>query len=150
FTNSAAATLNVTPSGGSAQGAKSIRKWTIAGESALGGNEIVNGGAYSVVYDSTLNSSAGGFLLLNPTTAAPTTIPTTTTSPSNPAGTTDGTGVMMGLARALTPTTTGVVFVLFYGMMNASAGGGTITTRARYGTGTAPTNGAAATGTTIG
>src|SRR5215475_10173461 len=37
FTNTGAATLNLTPQGGSAFGAKSIRKWTVNGESALTG-----------------------------------------------------------------------------------------------------------------
>lgn len=67
-------------------------------------------------------------------------------TPSDPTGTTSATVVMMGLAGAITPTATGRVMVI----MSGDAGGTTLTAgtkEVRYGTGSAPTNGAATTGT---
>lgn len=48
-TNTATATINITPSGGSARGAVAINAYG----AALRGGEIVNGGVYTVVYDGT-------------------------------------------------------------------------------------------------
>lgn len=59
--NTAATTLSV-----NSIGAKSIRKFTLAGEVALSGGEIQEDGIYELVYDETLNSASGGWLLLNP------------------------------------------------------------------------------------
>jgi hypothetical protein len=64
-TNGPSATLNVT--GSSALGAKSIRKFTGSGDVALSGGEIQANGHYSVIYDTAVNSAAGGYVLLNPT-----------------------------------------------------------------------------------
>lgn len=61
--NSAAATLNV-----NGIGAKSIRKMTSSGDSALVGAEIQADGIYLVNYSEALNGAAGGWLLINPTT----------------------------------------------------------------------------------
>lgn len=66
-TNSAGATLNVTPSGGAAFGAKSIRVLASTGERATVAGEIQNTGHYMFEYDTALNSAAGGWALLNPT-----------------------------------------------------------------------------------
>lgn len=63
-TNTGATTLNV-----NAIGAKSIRKATMAADTALSGGEIVTGGVYILIYDSALNSAAGGWLLINPASA---------------------------------------------------------------------------------
>lgn len=60
-TNTAATTLNV-----NGIGAKSIRKATMAADTALSGGEIVTGGVYILIYDAALNSAAGGWLLVNP------------------------------------------------------------------------------------
>ncbi|MER8567539.1 hypothetical protein NKH85_16275 [Mesorhizobium sp. M0924] len=60
--NTTAATLNV-----NALGVKSIRKMVTAGESALTGTEMQATGIYDFVYSTALNSTAGGWLLLNPT-----------------------------------------------------------------------------------
>jgi len=65
--NTGAATLNVTPPGLSALGAKAIRKFTAAGEGPLTPGEIVDGCFYVVRYDSAANGAAGGWVLLNPT-----------------------------------------------------------------------------------
>lgn len=77
------------------------------------------------------------------------------TATTNPAITTSTVGVMMGLGAApanakITPTASGKVLVTITGtMFNNTASGGVFATIA-YGTGTAPANGAAATGTQIG
>lgn len=60
-TNTGAATLNV-----NSIGAKAIRKASPAYDMALTGSEIVANGLYICIYDATLNSAAGGWLLLNP------------------------------------------------------------------------------------
>ncbi len=65
FTNTDASTLNLTPSGGAAFGAKSIRRLTPSGDLPLTGGEIQNNGVYSFVYDTAANSAAGGWILLN-------------------------------------------------------------------------------------
>lgn len=60
--NTTAATLNV-----NSIGAKSIRKMTVSGDSALSGAEIQAGGIYIVQYSTAANSAAGGWILINPT-----------------------------------------------------------------------------------
>ncbi len=68
----------------------------------------------------------------------------------NPTGTTSTTGLMMGLAGAITPVLYGKVFVTICGTIaNNTIGDGT-KVQIRYGTGSAPANAAALTGTTIG
>lgn len=85
--------------------------------------------------------------------------PLVVASPADPTGTTSTTGVMMGLGAvvapntaSITPTVTGRVkatIVLNLTNSTATAGDGA-KAQIRYGTGTAPANGAALTGTTIG
>jgi len=72
------------------------------------------------------------------------------TSVSAPGATTSATPVMMGLAGSITPTNTGTVMVTIYGSVQNTAVGGQCVFRIRHGTGTAPVNGAALTGTAIG
>lgn len=60
--NTTAATLNV-----NSTGAKSIRKMTTSGDSALSGAEIQAGGVYLVQYSTAANAAAGGWILVNPT-----------------------------------------------------------------------------------
>lgn len=70
--------------------------------------------------------------------------------PGNPTGTVSATAVMMGLAGAITPMSTGRVLVLLSGaIFNAGIGQGA-TPQLSYGTGAAPVNGAALTGTQVG
>ncbi len=59
--------------------------------------------------------------------------------------------VMMGLGgtATITPASSGTVWVGFYGLLTNTGTGGMLT-NIQYGTGTAPSNGAASTGTTIG
>ena len=70
-------------------------------------------------------------------------------SPSNPTGA-GTTGKMMGLAGSITPLYTGNVLILISGDLTSSiaADGGQV--QIRYGTGTAPSNGATITGTALG
>jgi hypothetical protein len=69
---------------------------------------------------------------------------------SNLTGTTSTAGVMVGLAYAITPVRTGKVVVSICGSLQNTVTAGQCLARIYYGTGTAPTNGAALTGTTVG
>ena len=72
-------------------------------------------------------------------------------SPGSPTGTTSTVGVMMGMGTTakMTPVYSTRMQVTFFGILNAT-GGVLAGVTFRYGTGTAPTNGAALTGTTVG
>jgi hypothetical protein len=69
--------------------------------------------------------------------------------PANPAGTTSATLVMMGVGTTckITPGSGGKVQVMITGEISESAGAVTTTWGPRFGTGTAPANAAAVTGT---
>lgn len=71
-------------------------------------------------------------------------------TPADPTGTNSATGVMMGLAASITPQVTGRIKIHINGTIvsNNNTGGGGV--RIRYGTGTAPANGNALTGTPLG
>ncbi|MEM3845051.1 MAG: hypothetical protein QXU98_05060 [Candidatus Parvarchaeota archaeon] len=71
-------------------------------------------------------------------------------SPSNPSGTTSTTAVQMGLGITYTPATTGRLLVIVTGEAANNTAGDGATVQLSYGTGTAPSNGAAATGTAVG
>ncbi len=73
-------------------------------------------------------------------------------TPADPTGTTNTTGLMAGLAATITPAFSGRVNIEVVGNgtnSGATAGQG-VKAQIRYGTGTAPTNAAALTGTTSG
>lgn len=70
-------------------------------------------------------------------------------TPADPTGTTDGTGKMMGLAGSFTPSNTGKVLIIISGTSSNTSGNGA-SVRLRYGTGSAPANGDALTGTLAG
>ena len=70
-------------------------------------------------------------------------------SPSAPTGTNNTTGLMMGLAGAITPANTRIFVTITGSVANDTAPNGA-QVQIRYGTGTAPVNGAALTGTTAG
>lgn len=73
--------------------------------------------------------------------------------PADPSGTSSTAGVMMGLGgtATFTPQGSGTVLVTLTTLMQITAGAaGGVTAGARYGTGTAPANGAAVTGTVLG
>ena len=73
-------------------------------------------------------------------------------TPNDPTGTTSTVGVMMGLGAVLTPQFSGRVFVCVNGNLTNStaAAGNGAKVQIRFGTGTAPANGAALTGTAMG
>lgn len=75
---------------------------------------------------------------------------TAQSSPSDPTGTTSTVGVMMGLAGAITPRVTGKIFVVISGSISNDTATDGAQVQLRHGTGTAPTNAAALTGTTGG
>lgn len=67
FTNTGAATINVTNGDGAALGAKAIRT---GGDVALSGGAIQIAGHYVCQYDSAANAGAGAFILLNPSNSS--------------------------------------------------------------------------------
>lgn len=67
FSNTGAATLNVTNADGAALGAKAIRKYGANADAALSASDIRSGGYYYFIYATDGNSSAGAWILLNPT-----------------------------------------------------------------------------------
>jgi len=75
-----------------------------------------------------------------------------TFTPANPTGTTSATQVMMGLGSTIkiTPTKTGIVRYTLSGDMVNNTNTERVDVQLAYGSGTAPSNGAAATGTAIG
>lgn len=78
--------------------------------------------------------------------------PLTQTQPADPTGTTNTTGVHMGLAATITPLYTGRVKATVTGNLTnstATAGDGA-KAQLRWGTGAAPANGAALTGNAVG
>ena len=75
---------------------------------------------------------------------------TTEYQPANPAATTSTTGVMAGCAMYFTPNSTGVILFMAYLELIHSAAASYVYVGLRYGTGTAPVNGAAPTGTAFG
>lgn len=75
-----------------------------------------------------------------------------TNKPNDPAGTTSATLVMMGLGSAwtITPTSTGKTLVIVTGEVTTAVGAVAATVGGRYGTGAAPANAAAVSGTAFG
>jgi len=75
-------------------------------------------------------------------------------TPADPTGTTNTSGLMMGIgvANSLTPLYTGRVLAIISGNLTNStaAAGDGAKVQIRYGTGAAPANGAALTGTAVG
>ena len=72
--------------------------------------------------------------------------------PSDPTTTTSTAGVMMGLGSTVsfTPTRTGKIMIILSGDTDNATNGRGVNIQMRYGTGAAPANGAALTGTTVG
>ena len=76
---------------------------------------------------------------------------TSQSTPSNPTGTSSTAAqVMMGLAGSITPKATGKLTIIISGNITNSTAADGGKCQIRYGTGTAPTNGATATGTIAG
>ena len=68
----------------------------------------------------------------------------------NPSGTSNTSGLMMGLAGTITPVGSGDILVNVSGGYMVNAGGTECTVAARIGTGTAPSNGGALAGSVVG
>jgi hypothetical protein len=128
--NTGAVTLNPTVPTVGALGAKAIR---LQGDTALSGGEMKSGGTYSLRYDSTYNSSAGAWVLTNPTVSAPAVVtsgqtlvaftPLDNEPPSSNYATFD---VRNGHPVLTFPD--GVVYAaIFTGMMPSKYGGGGVT-----------------------
>lgn len=132
FTNTGSATLNI-----NALGAKTIRYK----QAALIGNEIRLGGMVAVVYDGTY------FQLL--ASSYPAAYAFLSASPADPTGTTSPTGVMMGIGYTITPTASGKIRFAISGVMFNNVATAGVVVALRYGTGAAPANGDALTGTVI-
>ena len=77
-------------------------------------------------------------------------IKTAQSQPTNPTGTTSTTAVMMGLAGSILLQGTGRLLVMLSGDVKNDTTADGVTVQLRYGTGVAPVNGAALTGTAIG
>jgi len=75
---------------------------------------------------------------------------TAQSSPGDPTGSASATGLMMGLAGAITPATTGRILFMITGDVGNTNNGATATIQLYEGTGTAPVNGAAITGSASG
>lgn len=74
----------------------------------------------------------------------------TISTPADPTGTTSASFRMMGLAGTITPTRSGNVLISAYGSVQDNTTAGQCGMQIRTGTGSAPANGAAATGTAVG
>lgn len=97
--------------------------------------------ARSLLDDGTAGDMRGTLGLVNSQSSHPAN-PTLTTSTAA--------AVMMGLGVSFTPAASGKVEVKVTGAMTNTVSGDGVTAQIAYGTGSAPTNGAAATGTTTG
>jgi hypothetical protein len=73
-----------------------------------------------------------------------------TSTYATPTGTTSSAGVMMGLAGSIIPVTSGNIVFCIGGSVRNNTAAGTTNVLLKYGTGTAPVNGAAQSGTTLG
>jgi hypothetical protein len=132
LTNTGATTLNV-----NGLGAKNI---TRAG-GALSGGELHAGSVATVSLDATMTN----WELWRPIAPA-----ITFANPAAPSSTTSTTALMMGLAGTITPQLSGLIKIFINGNgRNGIALDGYIT-QIRYGTGSAPANGAALTGSAVG
>ena len=74
----------------------------------------------------------------------------TTSNGNNPSGTTSTAGVMAGLAKSITPTSTGRILIFISGQATNGTGDSGFKFDIRYGSGAAPSNGNALTGTQVG
>jgi hypothetical protein len=103
---------------------------------------VSDGAATTAVHRNVFGNNGGG-----PGNSAALTI-----GGGNPTGTTSTTGVMMGLGSTfhLTPAYAPRIKVTIYGQISNTTNGDAAVARIYYGTGTAPTNGVAPTGTNSG
>lgn len=115
-------------------------------------NVILGNGTSNVQF--VAPGTSGNVLTSNGTTwtsAAISTTPNVSQStPADPTSTSSTTGVMMGLNAAITPTGSGKILIIISGDSQNNTGGDGTKKQIRFGTGTAPINGAALTGTAAG
>jgi len=99
--NTGATTLNVTPAGGSAFGAKKVMKWSAGSEAELSAGDIPAANALiELIYDSARNTAAGAWMLLGSSVAAATTTSSGTVELATDAEALTGTDT----SRAVTPS----------------------------------------------
>jgi hypothetical protein len=103
----------------------------------------------TATYPSTAGT-AGNILRSNGTNFISTPINQAQATPNNPVGTSNLTGVMMGLNQAFTPARSGMILIIISGDIGNSLANDGGQVQIRYGTGSIPTNGAALTGSTAG
>lgn len=94
--------------------------------------------------------TAGQQLRTNGTDYVNKTTTTYQATPADPPTTTSTTGVMMGLTGSIAPGYSGTIMITISGDMDNNGNNNGVQTQIRYGTGSAPANGAALTGTTAG
>ncbi len=98
-------------------------------------------------------ATAGNTLRSDGTNWVSTAVTTAQSTPADPTGTTNTSGLMMGLAGSITPVRSGKILINIdaeLGVATANTAGQINQVRIRYGTGSAPANAAALTGTTVG
>lgn len=105
---------------------------------------VISGGGVAGTFDR-VTTNANGSVTSGSTHAS------SISTPSDPTGNTSAAGLMMGLAGAITPTSSGSVNIIISGAYKSNNAATNIETVAlRYGTGSAPLNAAALTGTVAG
>ena len=116
--------------------------------------QILQAGANEVGYTSykipTTVGSAGQHLISNGIDYVNKTTTAYQATPTDPSTTTSTTGVMMGLAGSITPGYSGTIMITISGDIDNNGNNNGAQVQIRYGTGSAPANGAALTGTTAG
>lgn len=132
--------------GDGVQGQLALARLATATASTLLGRRASGSGSVELItLDSTLSMSAGG--VLSAVAGSPVTVQAT---PANPTGSASAAGLMMGLAVAITPGSTGRILVHVSGDISNNTAADGARVQIRYGTGTAPVNGAALAGTALG
>lgn len=94
--------------------------------------------------------SAGNILRSDGTNFVSTAVTTSQSTPGDPTATTTTTGGMMGLAGSITPVRSGTILIIISGDIDNNTAGDGAQVQIRYGTGSAPANGNALTGTAVG
>ena len=106
-----------------------------------------SGGAPDTIAAGTTGQVLYGVTGSNPSFATPASNMTT---PGDPSPTGSLVGVMMGLAGGITPTSTGRIMMLISGDVSNDTSSDGASVQCAFGTGAAPVNGAAASGTNVG
>lgn len=138
------------------------KDWLLKTQMAVTGQSAPADGAYLVTQSNpdltgevNLGALTAGYLYIRVALGLATVVSgfavATQASPANPTGTADTGGKMMGLAGSITPVVTGRILITVCGtMFNPTAIADGAKVQLRTGTGSAPANGDALTGTTAG